>query len=487
MSKLTQQQKAEQTLSLTPAQIQAIKILELTGLELTSRIEHELEENPALEEDYEQPTLETSSEEGENDTNDQDWELGEYASEDDIPEYKLRELQERQSVREEIPFASGAPSLDEQLMSQLSLVTPLTDRRREVARYIIGNINEDGYLTRSVEELQDDLLFKAGLDVSADELTELIRLIKTLDPAGIAAHDLQEALLLQIERLPSDELKPLVERMVRGHYDDFVNKRFDKLCVALSVSEERLAELYDYVGKLNPKPGNGFGDDSDARFAHFTPDFIVTERSGELLISLAEERDLPALRLSPTYLLMLEENKAKAKENRQSREAMTFLKHKVEQARWFIDALAQRQHTLRATMTAIVAHQRAFFLSGEVTDLRPMILRDIAEATGLDISTISRVSNSKSVQTDFGVYMLKFFFGEGMLNDEGESISTREIKKALSELIESEDKRAPYSDERLTELLAERGYPIARRTVAKYREQLRLPVARLRKALRPAK
>ena len=195
MSKLTQQQKTEQTLSLTPAQIQAIKILELTGLELTSRIEHELEENPALEEDYEQPTLETSSEEGENDTNDQDWELGEYASEDDIPEYKLRELQERQSVREEIPFASGAPSLDEQLMSQLSLVTPLTDRRREVARYIIGNINEDGYLTRSVEELQDDLLFKAGLDVSADELTELIRLIKTLDPAGIAAHDLQEALL----------------------------------------------------------------------------------------------------------------------------------------------------------------------------------------------------------------------------------------------------------------------------------------------------
>ena len=203
MSKLTQQQKTEQTLSLTPAQIQAIKILELTGLELTSRIEHELEENPALEEDYEQPTLETSSEEGENDTNDQDWELGEYASEDDIPEYKLRELQERQSVREEIPFASGAPSLDEQLMSQLSLVTPLTDRRREVARYIIGNINEDGYLTRSVEELQDDLLFKAGLDVSADELTELIRLIKTLDPAGIAAHDLQEALLLQVERLPS--------------------------------------------------------------------------------------------------------------------------------------------------------------------------------------------------------------------------------------------------------------------------------------------
>ena len=484
MSKLTQQQKTEQSLSLTPAQIQAIKMLELTGLELEARIEHELEENPALEENYDEAsTSEAPAEEHEDGSSDQDWELGEYASEDDIPDYKLRELQERQSFREEIPFAAGAPSLDELLLSQLELATPLTDRTREVARYIIGNISEDGYLTRTVEELQDDLLFKAGLDVTATELTHLIELIKTLDPAGVGARDLQEALLLQIKRLPAGELRQRAELVLGQHYEDFVNKRFDKLRSALSIDETQLAELYDYISHLNPKPGNGLSDGAEGRLAHFPPDFIVTERGGELLIFLTEEREIPALRLSPTYLRMLEENKARAKESRQSREAMTFLKHKVEQARWFIDALQQRQHTLRTTMAAIVAHQRAFFLSGEVSDLRPMILRDIAEATGLDISTISRVSNSKSVQTDFGVYMLKYFFGEGMLNDEGESISTREIKKVLTELIEGEDKRAPYSDERLTELLSERGYPIARRTVAKYREQLHLPVARLRRAL----
>ena len=271
--------------------------------------------------------------------------------------------------------------------------------------------------------------------------------------------------------------------MIEHHYEDFVNKRFDRLCAALGVSEERLSELYAFISHLSPKPANGYGDDSEGRFMHMTPDFIVTERDGELLISLVGERDLPPLRLSPTYLALLEQHKDQRDGSRQSREAMTFLRHKVEQARWFIDAIHQREETLRKTMTAIVEHQRAFFLTGEVSALRPMILKDIAEATGLDISTISRVSNSKSVQTDYGVYMLKFFFGEGILNDEGESVSTREVREALAELIAGEDKRQPLSDEQLTQLLAARGYPIARRTVAKYREQLRLPVARLRREL----
>ena len=483
MNKLTQQQKLDQSLSLTPAQIQAIKMLELTGLELEGRIERELEENPALEENYEEPQRESEDSTPEGDTSDQDWELGEYATEDDIPDYKLRELQERQSVREEIPFAAGAPSLDEYLMDQLALVTPLEGVRREIARYIIGNIDSDGYLTRSVEEIEDDLLFKAGLSVAPEEIEELIRLVKTLDPAGIAARDLRESLLLQIERLPETPLHREVYRMIRDYYEDFVNKRFDRLCSCLGVSEERLAELSTFVSHLSPKPASGYGDDSEGRFAHFTPDFIVTERDGELLISLVGERDLPPLRLSPTYLALLEEQKGQRGDSRQSREAFTFLKHKVEQARWFIDAIQQREETLRKTMTAIVAHQRDFFLTGEISALRPMILKDIAEATGLDISTISRVSNSKSVQTDFGVYMLKFFFGEGIINDEGESISTREVREALAKLIAEEDKRKPLSDEQLTQLLSERGYPIARRTVAKYREQLRLPVARLRKEL----
>ena len=483
MNKLTQQQKLDQSLSLTPAQIQAIKMLELTGLELEGRIERELEENPALEENYEEPQRESEDSTPEGDASDQDWELGEYATEDDIPDYKLRELQERQSVREEIPFAAGAPSLDEYLMDQLALVTPLDGVRREIARYIIGNIDSDGYLTRSVEEIEDDLLFKAGLSVAPEEIEELIRLVKTLDPAGIAARDLRESLLLQIERLPETPLHREAYRMVRDYYEDLVNKRFDRLCSSLGVSEERLAELYAFVSHLSPKPASGYGDDSEGRFAHFTPDFIVTERDGELLISLVGERDLPPLRLSPTYLALLEEQKGQRGDSRQSREAFTFLKHKVEQARWFIDAIQQREETLRKTMTAIVAHQRDFFLTGEISALRPMILKDIAEATGLDISTISRVSNSKSVQTDFGVYMLKFFFGEGIINDEGESISTREVREALAKLIAEEDKRKPLSDEQLTQLLSERGYPIARRTVAKYREQLRLPVARLRREL----
>ena len=484
MNKLTQQQKLDQSLTLTPAQIQAIKMLELTGLELEGRIERELEENPALEENDEAPAQEdpeNSDRSAEGD--DQDWELGEYATEDDIPDYKLRELQERQSVREEIPFAAGAPSLDEYLMEQLALVTPLEGTRREIARYIIGNIDEDGYLTRSVEEIEDDLLFKAGLSVSPEEITELIGLVKTLEPAGIGARDLRESLLLQIERLPRAALHQEAQQMIAHHYEDFVNKRFDRLCASLGVSEERLSELYTFISHLSPKPASGYGDDSEGRFMHVTPDFIVTERDGELLVSLVGERDLPPLRLSPTYLALLEQHKGQRDTSRQSREAMTFLRHKVEQARWFIDAIHQREETLRKTMTAIVAHQRAFFLSGEVSALRPMILRDIAEVTGLDISTISRVSNSKSVQTDYGVYMLKFFFGEGILNEEGESISTREVREALAELIAQEDKRQPLSDEQLTQLLSERGYPIARRTVAKYREQLRLPIARLRREL----
>jgi len=271
---------------------------------------------------------------------------------------------------------------------------------------------------------------------------------------------------------------------VRGHIPGKDGVYAGSLLVeAVAASGKRLSELYAFISHLSPKPAGGYGDDSEGRFMHITPDFIVTERDGELLISLVGERDLPPLRLSPTYLALLEQHKDQRDGSRQSREAMTFLRHKVEQARWFIDAIHQREETLRKTMTAIVEHQRAFFLTGEVSALRPMILKDIAEATGLDISTISRVSNSKSVQTDYGVYMLKFFFGEGILNDEGESVSTREVREALAELIAGEDKRQPLSDEQLTQLLAARGYPIARRTVAKYREQLRLPVARLRREL----
>lgn len=481
MNKLTQQQKLEQGLTLSPAQIQAIKLLELTTLELEQRIERELEENPALEESYES-TGSTDEDTGESGDNDQDWELGEYASEDDMPDYKLRELSDRQAKREDIPFSASAPSLDELLMEQLGL-TRLTERELQLARYIVGNITPDGYLERSVYQLQDDLLFKAGVEASEAELEQLIHRIQQLDPPGVGAKDLRETLLIQAKR--RDDASPeqgLAIEVLQRHYEDFINKRFDRLRASLNISEDQLADVYAFVARLNPKPASALSNAEESRMLHYTPDFIVTEVDGDLVISLVHEREITPIRLSPTYLQMLEQNAGKSADRKQ-RDAMTFLKHKVEQARWFIDAVAQRQQTLRQTMTAIVAHQRAFFLSGLLTDLRPMVLREIAEATGLDISTISRVSNSKSVQTDFGIYPLKFFFGEGITNDEGEEISTRQIKQAIGELIEGEDKSKPYTDSELMDLLAERGYPLARRTVAKYREQLRLPVARLRKEL----
>lgn len=475
MAKLTQEQKLEQGIALTPQQIQAIKMLELTTLELEQRIERELEENPALEEDYSTEAEPATSDEAD------ELDLGDYASEDDIPPYKLQEMYQRQTPREELPYASSAPSLDEVLLDQLSL-DKLSEREAQLLRYIIGNISAEGYLERSIYQLQDDLLFSVGIEASEDELRRLVERIQQLEPAGIAAADLRECLILQLQRRADSLSVGLALDILRHHYDDFVNKRFDRLCTDLEISHDDLSDVYTLISKLNPKPTAGMGGGDELRLLQYAPDFIVTEQDGELVVSLAYERELTPLRLSPTYLALLERGREERGE-RQQREAMTFLRHKVEQARWFIDAVRERQQTLRATMGAIVAHQYQFFVTGELTDLRPMVLRDIAERTGLDISTISRVSSSKSVQTAHGVYPLKFFFGEGIVNQEGEEVSTRPIKQALESLIEEEDKANPYTDAQLVDALADLGYPLARRTVAKYREQLRLPVARLRRKI----
>lgn len=475
MAKLTQEQKLEQGITLTPHQIQAIKMLELTTLELEQRIERELEENPALEEDYEVVEDPAPADE------DVDWDLGDYATEDDIPPYKLQEMYQRQTPREELPYASAAPSLDELLLDQLSL-DKLTERETQLVRYIIGNISADGYLERSLYQLQDDLLFNVGIDVPEDELRRIIRRIQQLEPAGIAASSLQECLILQLQRREDSASVRLALLILRQHYEDFVNKRFDKLCAALEISPDELSEVYTLVSKLNPKPTAGLGSAEELRLMQYAPDFLVMEQDGELVVSLAYEREITPLRLSPTYLALLDKER-EARGERLRREAVTFLRHKIEQARWFIDAVRERQQTLRTTMAAIVEHQHLFFISGELTDLRPMVLRDIAERTGLDISTISRVSSSKSVQTSHGVYPLKFFFGEGIVNQDGEEVSTRPIKQALERLIDQEDKAHPYTDTQLVDELAALGYPLARRTVAKYREQLRLPVARLRRKI----
>ena len=485
-TKLTQEQKLDQSLSLTPAQIQAIKMLELTGLELESRIEHELEENPALEENYDEgesdsPDSELEASEGE--TSDQDWELGEYATEDDIPEYKLRELQERQAVREEIPFAAGAPSLDEYLLEQLSMVTPLEGDREEIARYIIGNIDADGYLTRSELEIEDDLLFKAGITPPPGLISEFIQLIKTLDPAGIGASDLRECLLLQLKKKRPTPDTALALRILNEHFDAFTRKHYEKIRRALDLDEATLKAVLREITRLNPKPGNGWNEASDTAMNRITPDFIVDCHNGQLSLSM-NQRDAPELHVNREYADMFRDYLGnKSNRSPEMRNAVQFVKQKLDAARWFIDAVRQRRETLQRTMEAILMLQTDFFLTGDETKLRPMILKDVAEHAGYDISTVSRVSNSKYVQTNFGIYPLKFFFSEGVLNDQGEEISTREIKKIMRETIDAEDKRNPVTDEALCALLRAKGYTPARRTVAKYREQLGIPVARLRKEL----
>lgn len=478
MSKLTQEQKLEQSFNLSPAQIQAIRLLELTALELDSRIERELEDNPALEEGVEQLLGE---EPDQDDDNEQDWELGDYATEDDIPAYKLKELQERQSQHEEIPFAASAPTIDDILLEQLRM-DGLSDLEDEVARYIIGNISAEGYLERTVEELQDDLLFKSDIEVDAEIIAHLIGRIRKLEPAGIAARDLQDCLLLQLERRsPADDQVSMAIRLLQMHYDDFVYKRFDRLAEQLQITRDQLADLYKMIGHLNPKPSEGFDSSEDARMMHYNPDFVVHELDdGSLSVSLVGERDIRPLRISAIYQDML---MGEAK-SRSAREAREFAKYKVEQARNFIDSLSMRQDTLKRTMIAIVAYQEAFFRGGEINDLRPMILRDIAEITGLDLSTISRVSNSKSVQTDYGVYPLKFFFGDGQVISDGNEVSTRAIKQELSDLIDGENKQSPYTDEELAQIMTDKGYKLMRRTIAKYREQLRIPTARLRRQVK---
>lgn len=498
MNKLGQELKQEQGFTLTAAQLQVIKMMELTGLELEARIEKELVDNPALEEDFsdraegelgedsrdQQAEGYEDAEQADRDPiNDQDWELGEYAKEDDIPEYKLRELSERTAPREDILYPSAEPSLQDLLMDQLAY-SDLTEEELQIADYILGNLTREGYLTRSLWELEDELLFRLGIHTTAQALERIIAHIRELDPPGIASSNLQESLITQLGRRTPSAVTTLALDILQHSYEDFTAKRYEALMLRHSIESETLAEVYSLVAHLNPWPTAGMSSGSDAPVQVLVPDFWVAEVEGELQVQILGGRDIPPLRISPSFSDMLRLGaKAGGKLSRSEQEAITFARAKVEQARAFIDALRQRQQTLQRTMMAIAQHQRAFFTSGELADLRPMVLRQLAEATGLDISTISRVTSSKSVQTPFGIYPLKYFFGEGITNDEGESISTKQIKQTLLELIEGEDKSAPLSDEALCQRLTEMGYPLARRTVAKYREQLRLPVARLRRAL----
>lgn len=490
-SRQIQSQAQQQIQTLSPQQILAVKLLELPAIELEDRIHAELLENPALEEGSEESATDEYADTGnadegmENDANDYD-SLNDYLTEDDIPDYKLQENNRPGGERpEDIPF-SDATSFYEVLKEQL-LERNLTEHQRELVDYLIGSLDDDGLLRKSLESICDELAIYAGIESTEQELEEALSVVQDFDPAGIGARSLQECLLIQIRRKKDDErtynpLLTIEERIISECYEEFTRKHWDRIIRKLDVDEDTFNEALAEITKLNPRPGASLGEAIGKNLQQIIPDFIVdTYDDGTISISL-NNRNVPELRMNRDFTEMVEEHtKNKANQSKESKEAMMFLKQKLDAAQGFIDAVKQRQNTLMITMQAIIDLQRPFFLEGDESILKPMILKDVAERTGLDISTISRVSNSKYVQTNFGIYPLKFFFSDGYTTEDGEEMSVREIRKILKECIDGEDKKKPLTDDELAEILKEKGYPIARRTVAKYRQQLNIPVARLRR------
>jgi len=485
MLKQRLQQKLLQKLS--PQQIQMIKLLEIPAIQLEQRIKKELEENPVLEEGAEE-TIDKQEEESivddtfEDDT--EEFSLSDYLDEDDTPSYRLSSTNYSQDENRnvEIPFSVGS-SFHEHLKSQMGLQS-LTEKEEELARYIMGNIDEDGYLRRKLENIVDDLAFSQNIKTTEEELLSILRIVQDFEPPGVGARDLQECLLLQIERKNQDDpVKKRAREILKYHFQEFTKKHYEKINERLNLVDGELKEAIDEIIKLNPKPGGSVNDPHNKSFHQIVPDFVLENRDGKLEL-LLNSKNVPDLRVSRTYAEMLKSFKAqKDKPSRNDKEAISFVKQKLDSAKWFIDAIRQRQATLLITMNAILSYQEEYFIEGDETKLRPMILKDIAEMTGMDISTISRVANSKYIQTHFGIFSLKYFFSEGMHKESGEEVSTREIKTILTECIKNENKKKPLNDEKLAEILKEKGYLIARRTVAKYREQLKIPVARLRKEL----
>ncbi|PID92583.1 MAG: RNA polymerase sigma-54 factor [Bacteroidetes bacterium] len=481
MLKQRLQQKLLQKLS--PQQIQMIKLLEIPAVQLEQRIKKELEGNPVLEEGADDNFSDVDGQDDGSETQQDEFSLEDYLQDDEIPGYRLNARNHSaDEKREEIPFSMGS-TFREQLKSQLGL-RKLSEEQEIFAEYILGNIDDDGYLRRDLEAISDDLAFSAGLEATDAQLHEVLMIVQEFDPAGVGARSLQECLLLQIARRDLEqESVALARKILENHFEEFTNKHYDKILQRMGIDERQLKEALEEILRLNPKPGGAMGDSQVKSFHQIVPDFILEEREGELQLFL-NASNVPELRVSKTYSEMFESyNANKDKASKEEKDAVSFVKQKLDSARWFIDAIRQRQNTMMLTMNAILDYQREYFYEGDETRLRPMILKDIADLTHLDISTISRVVNSKYIQTHFGIYQLKYFFSEGLQTDSGEEVSTREIKKILQDCIDEEDKRKPLTDDRLSVILNEKGYQIARRTVAKYREQLGLPVARLRKEL----
>ena len=471
-------------------------MLELPAVELEDRVRAELLENPALEEgkeatadnDYadDTPDTETESPEDGGDTGYDS--LGDYLTEDDIPDYKLQENNRSRDERpEEIPF-SDSTSFYETLKEQLG-EHDLSEHQRTLAEYLIGSLDDDGLLRKSLDSISDELAIYAGIEATPQELEEALHVIQSFDPPGLGAQSLQECLLIQIRRKMEQQPKgadlsllKAEEAIVADCYEEFTRKHWDKIQQKLGIGEDLCEQAIREVCRLNPRPGASMGETIGKNMQQIVPDFLVdTYDDGTISLTL-NNRNVPELRMNRDFTEMLEEHtKNRANQSKESKEAMMFLKQKIDAAQGFIDAIKQRQNTLLTTMQAIIDLQRPFFQEGDESLLRPMILKDVAERTGLDISTISRVSNSKYVQTNYGIYPLKFFFNDGYTTESGEEMSVREIRRILKECIDNEDKKKPYTDDELTEILKQKGYPIARRTIAKYRQQMNIPVARLRK------
>jgi len=497
MLKQSLSQKMLQKLS--PQQIQLMKLLQVPTANLEQRIKEELEANPALEEGEQKDELLSGEEAPEFQESEENYELDDYIKEymeEDPSSYKLRAGQynpDEEDKQIPIPVENTFRDYLEQQLGMLEL----KDKREEaIAEQIIGSIDEDGYLRREPIAIIDDLMFSQNLFVSEEEVEKVLKKIQDFDPPGTAARGLQECLLIQLDNkieqqedeLPAEELNPIIlaRDIIRDYFEEFSKKHFQKLIRQLDIDEESLREAMEVILKLNPKPASGYST-SGSRATHYVvPDFIIRNREGELELSL-NTRNAPDLHISDQYRDMLKSYRNSRKKekgpNRKEKEAIVFIKQKIDSAKWFIDAIRQRQETMYKTMYALMQYQYEFFLSGDQRKLRPMILKDIADITSLDISTVSRVVNSKFVQTEFGTKRLKDFFSESLTTSEGEEVSTIEVKKILSDIVQNENKRKPLSDEKIKNLLQDKGYNIARRTVAKYREQLNIPVARLRKEL----
>ena len=470
---LKQELSLKQVQRLSPLQIQTIKLIELPVQELEQRIRKELEENPVLDD-----SAPAEKEDGD-DQQPQEISLSELKDDDSIPDYRLRVNNYGKDERPQYNTFSVKESFTQSLMEQLGFRN-LSEHEHDVAAFIIGSLDDDGYLRRDIGSLVDDLAFRMNITTDEEEVERLLRIIQDFEPSGVGARDLRECLLIQLKALKQSEDVVNAERILTDWFHEFFTKHFQKIMMKLGLSEKEMKAAMARIVKLNPSPGGQIDDSYNDQAQQIVPDFILDIENGELKLSMPRF-SIPEIRINRKYAELLMD--AANSSERQKKEAATFVKQKMDSAKWFVEALKQRHNTLLSTMQAIVDYQHDYFMSGDEANLRPMVLKDIAGITGFDISTISRVVNSKYIETHFGIFPLKYFFSEGLENKDGEEVSTRELKKVLQECVENEDKHKPLTDDQLVSLMNEKGYKVARRTIAKYRDQLGIPKARMRKEL----